>query len=209
MRKILYIIFLGWIMASCHTPHKLTEDSGTIQTFTIPFKLTISGNMSANGKAYMQLDKDIYLSIRFMGMEVVSFYANSDSVFLYDKLHHTLIADKLGINPNTNKQMSINELQDFLFGVDSYARNFAFRIDESTIFLDPGKLKTLGLNKYLDQWNFIVRNETLRLGFQGKLTWDYNKMEINPSRVQEWKKPRNPKNTIGIKDLGQFIINAL
>lgn len=83
----------------------------------VPFKvnLTSPARLSCSGKAYMTRGKDIYLSLRVMGMEVASLYVTADSVFAAEKLGRRYVAEPIGAVLG-KAQLTVSDIQDLLTG---------------------------------------------------------------------------------------------
>lgn len=83
----------------------------------VPFKVNIDkpARLSASGRAYMTRGRDIYLSIRLLGMEVANMYVTADSVFASEKLNRHYVAEPISsILADTG--LTVNDLQDILLG---------------------------------------------------------------------------------------------
>ncbi len=71
--------------------------------------------MGISGKLSMKRGENIMLSLRFLGMEVMSLYINTDSIFASDKIHKYYFAE--GLKSLTKGfPMTLNDLQDILMG---------------------------------------------------------------------------------------------
>ncbi len=70
--------------------------AGQWQAVSMPVKLSlltpVSGSLS--GRATMIRDKQLYISLRMLGIEVAYIYADSDSVYAVDKFHRYYFADE-------------------------------------------------------------------------------------------------------------------
>ncbi len=96
---------------------KLTESYGTWQDVKIPLSVSLSQPVKAgiSGTVTMTRDRDIYISMRFLGMEVLSIYVTQDSLFATYKPGKLYVAESLdgllGGFPVT-----VGNVQDLLLG---------------------------------------------------------------------------------------------
>lgn len=82
---------------------------------SVKVELLSPKKMTVSGKAYMHRGKDISISLRMLGIEVASLYADSDSVFITDKFNKRYIAEDIssllgGID------VTLSDIQDILLG---------------------------------------------------------------------------------------------
>lgn len=86
-------------------------------SFYAPFSMRLAQPVSFNfsGRATMERDKSIFLSMRVLGMEMASLYANNDSVFLADKFHRYLVAVPFK-SLSGRTQLTLGDLQSLLLG---------------------------------------------------------------------------------------------
>lgn len=82
---------------------------------SVPVKLELKQpkSMSASGRAYIQRDSSIYISVRFLGMEVAVADINNDSIIVLDKVHRYYAAERL-TDIFANVQFDINSIQSLL-----------------------------------------------------------------------------------------------
>lgn len=202
-------ILLSIILAGCHSSKQIVEPKVEWNELTLPFKLNIEGSVSPGGKAYFQRDRDIHLSVRYFGMEILSFYANTDSVFLYDKTHNILIEDALGNNPLTHRKMTINQLQDFLLGINEYALDIDFHLYPITINIQPNEIIENKGNRMVGKWDIDVHDVQKVQVANANLVWNYNNSAYNETSVPRWKRPTNPKQVLQIKDIYRLLTNNI
>lgn len=64
-------------------------------TLSVPVKIELSKpkRFSISGRAYMERDKSVFISLRFLGMEVGTIYIDNDSLFLTEKIHKYYVAE--------------------------------------------------------------------------------------------------------------------
>jgi hypothetical protein len=75
----------------------LTATYSDWQQINVPIKVAIESptKLSASGRAYMQRDKYIYISMRFLGMEVANAYIDTDSIIVCDKMNHRYVGESI------------------------------------------------------------------------------------------------------------------
>lgn len=83
----------------------------------LPLKVAVKSpqKLSLSGRIYMRRDRDIYITLRVLGMEVANMYVNSDSVYASDKLHKYYIAEPIK-DIFAGASLSIGDIQDALLG---------------------------------------------------------------------------------------------
>lgn len=74
-----------------------------------PKSIRISGTMS------MVKDRDIHISMRFLGMEVAAAYVTGDSVYAYAKLQRVYVAESIG-EALGGLNITVGDLQALLLG---------------------------------------------------------------------------------------------
>lgn len=129
----LILIFLLSACRSAKTP--ITPDyTGSAMTLTQRAQYVISGyrpweeinlpvkvavkeptKLSVSGRIYMRRDKDIYITLRVLGMEIANMYVNADSVYAADKLHKYYIAESIS-DIFAGASLTIGDIQDALLG---------------------------------------------------------------------------------------------
>ena len=72
-------------------------------------------SISLSGKATMIRGSEIKLSLRMIGFEVAGLYANSDSIYVYEKLNHTMIVESMS-RLTAATGLDISGVQDLLLG---------------------------------------------------------------------------------------------
>lgn len=71
--------------------------------------------LSVSGKASMIRGKEIKMSFRMLGFEVAGFYADCDTIAVYEKLNHTMIVEPMD-RLTSATGIDINGVQDLLLG---------------------------------------------------------------------------------------------
>lgn len=110
----------------------------------IPLEMSLSQpkNLTISGRATMIKDKSLFISIRALGFEVATLYANTDSIYASYKLNKIYIAEDIK-KFLTNYPITIGNLQDLLLGR-------AFMLGKGTLAYDMNKEMKLSLGK--DLW---------------------------------------------------------
>lgn len=87
------------------------------EEINVPLKVAVKEptKVSVSGRIYMRRDKDIYITLRVLGMEVANMYVSSDSVFVTDKLHKYYIAEAIS-DIFAGASLTIGDIQDALLG---------------------------------------------------------------------------------------------
>ncbi len=81
----------------------------------VKVNITSPSKMSVSGKLYMARGKDVYISLRMLGLEVANLYVTADSVFASEKLGKHYVAESLtSLLGGTN--LTVNDIQDMLLG---------------------------------------------------------------------------------------------
>ena len=95
----------------------LAQSYGEWTDVSMPVKVNLlePKYMSVSGKAVMVRDKEIYISLRVLGFEAGGIYIDSDSVFVYEKLHKIMLAEPMSrINRATG--LTLGDIQDAILG---------------------------------------------------------------------------------------------
>lgn len=86
-------------------------------TLSVPVKieLTQPKRFSISGRAYMERDKSVFISLKFFGMEVGTIFIDNDSLFVTEKIHKYYVAEGvkslLGGYP-----LTVADIQSLLLG---------------------------------------------------------------------------------------------
>lgn len=95
----------------------LAQSYGEWTDVSMPVKVNLlePKYMSVSGKAVMVRDKEIYISLRVLGFEAGGIYIDSDSVFVYEKLHKIMLAEPMSrISRATG--LTLGDIQDAILG---------------------------------------------------------------------------------------------
>lgn len=135
------IITLMLTLTGCHTAKRQVVSPGSI--YIIPAKMTPQERMAAvidsltewecavvpvsvtleaparmsfSGRAYMERDRSVYISLRKLGFEVAQLYVTSDSIFAVDKFNRRYLAESLE-EVLERCPVRIRDIQNMLMGV--------------------------------------------------------------------------------------------
>lgn len=83
----------------------------------LPLKVALRApsKLSVSGRIYMRRDKDIYVTLRVLGMEVANMYVSADSVYAADRLHKYYFAEPIA-DIFAGASLSIGNIQDAITG---------------------------------------------------------------------------------------------
>jgi len=81
----------------------------------VRLELTSPKNFAVSGRATMIRGKALFISLRMLGLEVASIYADTDSVTVMEKLHKTAYVESLS-RFTAASGMSLADIQDLLLG---------------------------------------------------------------------------------------------
>ncbi|MDE5594266.1 MAG: DUF4292 domain-containing protein [Muribaculaceae bacterium] len=84
-------------------------------SMSVKCNLRTPKSMSVSGKATMISGNEIKLSLRMFGFEVAGLYADRDSIYVYEKLNHTMIAESMS-RVSAATGLDLNGMQDLLLG---------------------------------------------------------------------------------------------
>ncbi len=103
-------------------------------------------SMTISGKATMIRGRELRISLRMLGFEVGGLYADSDSIYFYEKLNHTMVAESMA-KLTTATGLTLSDIQDVLLGqlaypgVDrsdpSFIKKFAVSADGDYVVAHP------------------------------------------------------------------------
>ena len=202
MKKLLpAILLICLLMAGCKTSRQPATATFDWQRAEIPFKLNVPLAVKPSGKAWMVRDSSIYLSVRVFGMEMMSFYANNDSAFLYDKTKNTLVCGPLGKHPVTGDRLNAGTLQNLMLGIDLNTPRIDLKVHSFDFVITPLAYSKVANDQLVETWQIRMIELTRQLATEASLTWNYSQVNWQPDHVQQWKRPSKPKQTLGIDDL--------
>lgn len=81
----------------------------------IDVELQSPQHIKLGGRMYMERDKSIYLSMRFLGMEVATLYLTNDTIYATEKIHKYYIAESVD-QLLSGCDLTIGDLQNLLLG---------------------------------------------------------------------------------------------
>ena len=104
-------------MALAERAHAVAAANLPWTQLNLPVKIAVKSpqKISLSGRIYMRRDRDIYITLRVLGMEVANMYVNSDSVYAADKLHKYYIAEPIK-DIFAGASLTIGDIQDALLG---------------------------------------------------------------------------------------------
>lgn len=92
-----------------------TYSGWTYLSLPVDFEIASPKHIKLSGRIYMERGKSIYVSLRFLGMEVATLYVTDDKIYATEKLHKYYIAenveDILG-----GCDLTVADMQDLLLG---------------------------------------------------------------------------------------------
>ncbi len=88
---------------------------------TVPVKCAISSpkSISVSGRMTMVKDQSISISMRMLGFEVAGMYADRDSVFIYEKLNKSMVAEPMS-RLTAATGLTLSDIQDLMTGIICY-----------------------------------------------------------------------------------------
>lgn len=122
----------------------------------IPVKCTLRSpkSISVSGRLVMVKDKSITLSLRMLGFEVAGLYADRDSIYIYEKINKSLVAEPMS-RLTASTGLTLSDIQDLLTGVICY----------------PGeKLTGKNIGKLFD---ITIENNIIQLTPRDRQRWSY------------------------------------
>lgn len=86
-------------------------------TVSVPVKIELNEpkRFSISGRAYMDRDKSVLLSLRMLGLEVATVYIDNDSIFITEKLHKYYVAEDVE-SLLAGYPVTVGDLQSMLLG---------------------------------------------------------------------------------------------
>lgn len=95
----------------------LARESGLWDRVSVPVKVELlaPSSMSLSGKAYMKRGESVYVSLRFLGMEVANIYVTADSVFAADRVNKRYLAEDIS-GVFSGADFTVADIQDMMTG---------------------------------------------------------------------------------------------
>lgn len=86
-------------------------------TVSVPVKIELNApkRFSISGRAYMDRDRSVLLSLRMLGLEVATIYLDNDSIFITEKLHKYYVAEDVK-SLLAGYPVTVGDLQSMLLG---------------------------------------------------------------------------------------------
>lgn len=195
VRLFLILVVVAMAMAGCRTTKPgVSGGKGDWTNVTVPMKLVMQGEkgVSASGRLTMVRDESIYMSVRVLGMEMFSIYAEGDSAWVYDKMSGTLLCERLGRDPKNGKRLNIGRLQDILLGTRGTPEDFTIDAWKFRIECRGGEPVSTPYGDMRDGWNAVIENADMA----GEVRWRLAEAKWNQDKVGEWRRPRSPKRVL-------------
>lgn len=137
------------------SPEKRFEAIAAAQTswesvaVPVKFELKSPASISFSGKAYMERNRSIFISLRKIGFEVAQIYVSSDTVLLIDKFNGRHVSENISALAK-GQNVEVIHLQDILMGQPF---NIAGKLEASRFsFFEQGA-----------EWMAIPKNENAPL----------------------------------------------
>ncbi|MCH5246610.1 MAG: DUF4292 domain-containing protein [Muribaculaceae bacterium] len=210
-KSLIVLITVIFAFSGCHTVKKPIVLIDEIHSVILPFKITVDGSMSlvASGKASIERDKSVYMSVRFIGMEVFAIYSENDSIWIYDRTSGTLVADKLGKMPGSNLQLNQHLLQNLLLGQNLPDLPLDFNVGKGKASLIAADYEPTPWGESASCWSAIVEMKSQNIASEANMTWNFGAAEWNPEKLPQWKRPSKPKRTVKANDIIYLILSQL
>lgn len=124
-------------------------------------------SLSASGRAYMRRGEDIYISMRFLGMEVATIYLNNDSIFGSDKINKRYIAEPIS-SVLADASITLSDIQDILIGR-------AFINAQGTVL--PSSIKDVKLSAADDFWTITPKKRMAGADYSFDISNESNNLQ--------------------------------
>lgn len=112
----------------------------------VSFKIRSPKSLSVSGRMVMVRDRCISVSMRMLGFEVAGFYADPDSIIVYEKLNKSMVVEPMS-RLTSMTGLTLSDLQDLLMGriccpganldAINVGRLFDISADNGSIVLTP------------------------------------------------------------------------
>lgn len=111
------------VVTSCRTAQKAVVPDGEgleaemWHDVYLPVKVSVlsPASMSVSGRATMVRDSAVLISMRVLGMEVATVYADCDSVIVADKFHRYIYSEPLSV-VTSRDGLTLGDIQEILLG---------------------------------------------------------------------------------------------
>lgn len=117
----LVAVIMGSV-TSCRTARKAVVPAGeelatAWHDVYLPVKVSLlqPASMSLSGRATMVRDSAVFVSMRVLGMEVATLYADRDSVIVLDKFHKYVYSEPLSA-VTSRAGLTLGDIQEILLG---------------------------------------------------------------------------------------------
>lgn len=186
--RLLTVIFLCALLAGCRSGKEslqgqasllpgadasltqraeaLALTSGEWSELNLPIKVELKNpfSISGSGRAYMRRGRDIYISIRMLGFEVLVVYVDGKTVNVADKFNRRYLSEPIE-QLLGNASLTVADIQDLLLGrvfVNGDGTFSASMLDKVSLARSSGSQWTITpLNKVAGAtYSFAIDNDT-------------------------------------------------
>lgn len=159
-------------------------------TLPVKFILRSPKSLSLSGRATMIRGREIKISFRMLGFEVGGLYADTDSVYFYEKLNHTMVVESMD-RLRKESGLELENIQDVLLGrvtypgrvesADELLKKFNIREIDSEVMLAPraSALPWYYIISAIDD-DAILRSLTVDLPPRGQVVCSYLPPMLTP-----------------------------
>lgn len=128
--------------------HQVVDSALTWDDVSMPVKFTLRSpkSVSLSGRATMIRGREIKISFRMLGFEVGGLYADTDSVYFYEKVNRTMMVESMDRLRNESG-LELENIQDMLLGRVTYPghidsseellKKFKVKEDDTSVMLVP------------------------------------------------------------------------
>lgn len=175
---IAVIIFLTALFPACRSSKSSAPAPGTDWTSVyLPVKVSLDKptSFSLSGRATIERDRAMHISLRVLGMEVAWISVVNDSIFVVDKYHKYAFAEPLStVLGSRYDKYTVTDLVRILFGLQS--------IEDNPYVTVTAENRTTSPAGDVAQ-RVIVDSDTDHGHFAGNVTWNFDEASWNdPNR---------------------------
>jgi len=173
------IALLITVFSACHSSKDTAIVTGKDWTSVyLPVKVAIDKptSFSLSGRATIERDRAIHISMRFLGMEVAWMSVVNDSVYVVDKYHKYSFAEPLStVLGSRYDQYTVTDIVRILFGLQD--------IEKNPYVIVTAENRTSTPAGYAAE-RVIVSSDTEQGRFSGSVTWNFDDARWNdPERI--------------------------
>ncbi len=198
-----------------YPPEKTTKSDSTVrsrsekewQSLQVPLKMRMRSpkSISLSAKASFVRDEETTISFRMLGMEVACMHFDRDSIIIYEKLNHTMLAEAV---PKLTQYtgFGVGEMQDLVLGTASIeglliiARQYLDQCD-----VDKSDYVTTTYGEFPSEVSLEIVKDKFKLS--ASFSYDYDKAKWD-EKVPAFRKPDPSKyRVVKLKDLLKLFKN--